>query len=228
MTSTETTLRLFAQAQVAAGSASYSEIQPPAWSAGALRWARATDNWHNASGHGSYVDCRPCADAAGTDPDADILLRIYLPHAAGTDPNVETGQVVGYIAASDGVHVAVTGYLDAAIGTIRMWSIDTGDPPAGWTECDATGDGNVTGLAGTFPVARKTDDDDFDTVGATGNIGQKSHYHGLNKDATPPAVAYVDIEEGSYDTVYLSTSTVEHLPPWCVVRFIERYDNSTS
>ena len=228
MSSTETILRRFAQAQVVAAVASHSEIQPPVAPCGALGWARATDSWHAAAGHGSYVDCQPCADAAGTDLDTDILLRIYLPRAPATDPNVEVDQVIGYVAAADGVHVAVTGYLDDAIGTIRMWSIDTGDPPAGWTECDSTGDGNVTGLAGTFPVAKKADDEDFDTVGNTGNTGQKSHCHALAKDASSPPCGKIDIEEGTWQTVELSIQPTDHLPPWCVVRFIERYDNSAS
>jgi len=228
MTSTDPILRRFTQASLVAAAASHTDIQPPLWPTGSLGWAKAAGSWHNVAGHGSYVDCRPCADAAGGDPQTDILLRIYLPRAPGTDPNVEADQVIGYVAASDGVHVAVTGYLDAAIGTIRMWSIDTGDPPAGWTECDSSGDGNVTGLEGTFPVAKKAADSDFDTVGETGNLGGKTHCHALARDASSPPCGSVHVDEGAWQTTYLSVSTADHLPPWCVVRFIERYDNSAT
>jgi hypothetical protein len=231
MTSADHVLRRWAQAQVAAGAASHEGIQPPTWPAGALRWAKATDNWTNVAGHGSYVDCRPCADAAGTGADSDILLRIYLPRAPGTDPNVETDQVIGYVAATDGVHVAMTAYLDDVIGTIKMWAFDTADPPIGWTECISGGTPGrsaptVGGLEGTFPVAKKAGDADFDTVGDTGNLGTKTHCHSILRDATTPPCGETTIDEGTWQTVDLSIQPTDHLPPWCVVRFIERYDNS--
>lgn len=187
---------------------------------GQIYWAKATANWHNAAGNGCYVDCNPCADAAGTSPDTGTTLRVYLPRCGASDPNVEADQVIGYTSGADGSYVAATGYLDAAIGTIRMWSLNTGDPPAGWSECDSGGAGNVTGLAGRFPRGK----DSGLAVGDTG--GTTQHCHAMYREVASPPCPDVQIDEAPYNTIHLSAGQTSHLPPWCVVRFIERYDNS--
>jgi len=186
---------------------------------GRISWAKATTNWHNVTGNGSYVDCHPCEDAAGTNPDTGTTLRIYLPRSNGSDPNVVADQVIGYTSAAGESLVAATGHLDAAIGTIRMWTVNTGDPPPGWQDCD-TWLGSVD-MRGRFPVGKG----DGDTVGDHG--GTTEHCHALERDAyPPPPCGYVQIDEGTWQSMYLSTSVVDHQPPYCVLRFIERYDNS--
>jgi len=203
----------------------YAYIQPPIVG-GELLWAKAKYNWSNQSGNGSYVECNPCADHEGANADTGVAIRIYLPRATDTDPNVVAGQVIGYSKAANGISVAATGYLDDAIGTIKMWSKNTGDPPDGWSECDGNGTGTILGLEGTFPVAKKSGDTDFGTVGDTGNLGVKTHCHAIVRDDPYPPCANTWIDEGQYESTSLSINTANHLPPWCVVRFIERIDNS--
>ena len=190
-------------------------------------WAKAKYNWTNAAGNGSYALCNPCSDHEGSDLDTETEFKVYLPRATNTDPNVVANQVIGYTTAANGIYVATTGYLDDAIGTIKMWSINTGNPPAGWSECDTNGSGNVRGLEGTFPVAKKSGDADFGTVGGTGNLNKKVHCHTISRDDPYPPCANTWIDEGQYESTSLSINTANHLPPWCVVRFIERIDNSS-
>jgi hypothetical protein len=205
------------------GPAAYSHIQPPA-EGGELLWAKALENWHNHPGNGSFVRCRPCADHEGAGADGDAAVTVYLPRATNTDPNVVADQVIGYRRAANGINVAATGHLDDAIGTVKMWSIDTGDPPPGWSECGSGGAGNITKLEGRFPLAKVPGDPNFGAVGRWG--GYTQHCHQLELDAESPPCDDIWITEGTYQTRSISTKTADHMPPWCVVRFIERIDNS--
>jgi len=187
--------------------------------AGGVAWAKAHGNWHNHSGNGSFVNCYRCADAEGANPQTGSSICVYLPRVGGSDPNVEHDQVIGYTTAADGTYVAVTGYLDAVIGTVRMWTVNSADPPPGWRDCD-TWLGSID-MRGRFPVGKG----DGDTVGDHG--GSTEHCHVLQRNAYPtPPCGYTQIDEGTWQSIYLSTNVADHRPPYCVLRFIERYDNS--
>ncbi len=220
------------QADVAALAAAYPHIQPPSSATLDLRWASASDRWRNRTGNGSYVDCQPCADHSGSGAVAGVTIRIYLPRTLGCDPNVEPGGVLGYLPAAGGVYVAVTGHEDAMIGTVRMWAISAGDPPLGWTECKNYGTSGrpnpIVNMTGTFPVGQDANDSDFDTVAVRNGQGVKEHCHAISIDAENPPCGSTNIDTGTWETREMSSQKANHLPPWTVVRFIERYDNSAN
>lgn len=88
--------------------------------------------------------------------------------------------------------------LDDPIGTVKLWIGEAGRIPGGWREYD--------GLQGRFPVGYLSGDADFGIAGGAG--GTRSHAHGAAGNAE------VGIAVGATET---------HLPPYRVVRFIERY-----
>jgi len=212
----------------AEGSAA-AAIQPPAPPQAPLRWMKAACNWVNLPGNGSYVRAWACADADGADADAGVRLKVKLPRTPGADPNVVTDQVIGCLAAADGSLVAVTGYLDAPIGTVRLWTADAIDPPPGWTECIYGGtpgrpSARAEYLQGAFPRGRDPTDPAADAVAMHG--GQDMHCHTLTRNQPAESCSTVQINEGTWMSILLGLTAESNLPPWCVVRFIERYDNS--
>ena len=106
-----------------------------------------------------------------------------------------------------------------------MWSVNTGDPPAGWSECNAGGSGNVTNLEGRFPVGKYASYSDWDTVNKSGGTRARDHCHAMQKDASSPPCTAITILEGSGISRGISMAKTIS-PPYCVVRFIERIDNS--
>jgi hypothetical protein len=225
---------LLAQSQAArtfARSAALSHLQPPeapppAGAGATLCWAKAVNVWKNKTGNGSYVESYACADRTGANP-VETVIRIYLPRSPGRDPNIVNDQVFAYIVDAAEDNVAVAGYLDDAIGTVKLWS-KTGTLPAGWVDC-APGNGasgTVEALAGSSPVGLKSGDSDFGTLGNYGNQGRKTHAHALQKNQPDPPATPVWFENGTYPTIAVNSALTNHLPPWCVVRFIERIDNS--
>ena len=218
-------LSRLAQAAESAAQSVLAHIQP-ALSDDVLLWAKAQSDWCNGVGNGSYVECHPCADHTGSDADTAVTLRVYLPRATNTDPNVVTDQVIGYRRATGGIYVAATGYLDDAIGTIKMWSVKTGDPPAGWGECISTGSATVTGLEGRFPVGKCSSHSDLDEVGKYAGDPSKGHCHAMQLEQSSPPCTFVTILQGSGSSKKISMAKTTS-PPYCVVRFIERIDNSS-
>jgi hypothetical protein len=207
-----------------------AEAPPAAAPGGTLSWAKAAAGWRNAAGNDSYVDAYPCDDRSGANArSSGNTIRIYLPRPPGQDPNVLLNQVVGYIADAAGANIAAVGYLDDAIGTVKLWS-KTGTLPAGWVDCAPNTGASppVQALAGSFPVGLKSGDSDFGTLGNSGNQDRKTHAHNLERDVytPPPPANSVYVTEGQYETARLNMELCNHLPPWCVVRFIERIDNS--
>lgn len=198
-------------------SAVYDSIQPAVSSPATtlVAWAKASSSWHNETGNGSYVDCYPCADPTGAEADTSRTVRVILPRGPGRDPNVTADQMIGYLAGAGGVNTAVTGHLDDAIGTVKLWRL-SGDPPAGWQDYAA--------LRGRFPAGHLAGDADFGTLEGEG--GAALHCHAIQRDpaSTPCGTTFVD--EGTWDTTVLGIAENKALPPYRVVRFIERIDNS--
>ena len=219
-----------ARAEANAASALVSHLQPAeagsVAEAGTLLWAKAWGTWRNVAGNASYVDAWPCADKAGASP-VTPTIRIYLPRTPGTDPNVVMNQVLAYIVDGAGENIAVAGYLDEGIGSVKIWSKTTA-LPAGWVECAPyTGASTMMWpLAGSFPVGKKAGDADFATQGNSGNAGRKTHSHDLVRDPADPPALPVSLVEGQWSSLSIGAELANHLPPWCVVRFIERIDNS--
>ena len=144
-----------------------------------LRWAKATAKWTNNSGNGSTVTCNECTDRDGTlrldDDDNPIPITIYLPRPDGgpkkaTDPNVQTGDVIGYIFDEEGDPICVTDVNDDAIGSVKFWNDVLGNIPRGWRR--------MTGAEGRFLVATGAGEPpEFDpsVLGSSG--GNTKHKH---------------------------------------------------
>lgn len=127
-----------------------------------MLWAVATGNWTNNTGNDSYVDCDKASDRAGTLTSGSV--RVYLPRSSGSDPNVRTGDVIGYLLDAAGDAIVATDVNDDPIGTIKLWDYDPADLsnpiPGGWTE--------ATELQGLVPVGFKPGDSRFDPIDTTG------------------------------------------------------------
>ena len=102
-------------------------------SATTVLWGKAQAVWVNASGNGSYVSCKTVTNKAG-DGEAGSAFNVYLPRTGTQDPNVQVGDVIGYILDANGVAVCVTDYLDAKIGTVGMFNGAWVDSPVGWNK----------------------------------------------------------------------------------------------
>lgn len=123
---------------------------------GALRPATTTANWVN--GAPPTVAC--------TDDETGEAITVDLPRTMPGDPNVRSGAPLYYMVASDGRKVAMTAYMDDAIGTLKAFNAD-GDPYDGWRHHEASG--------GRFVPNYLAGDEDHPTTGASG--GTKRHTH---------------------------------------------------
>ena len=131
-----------------------------------VTWAKALDDWTNAAGNGSYVDCYPCDDKDGTTVNTVSSIKVWLPRNGQTkDPNIRQDAIIPVRLAEDGNYVCVGDYLDEPIGAWKIWHSTT--IPAGWQLATAFG--------GRFLVGYDAADADHDTVGETG--GADTHTH---------------------------------------------------
>jgi len=96
---------------------------------------------HPAVALGDYTPGAPCAVAVQLCADwagggrHGAALVCMLPYTTGNFPNVRSGDVIGVLPYEHGCAnavVAVTGYLDDPIGTIKAWDGDPGDIADGW------------------------------------------------------------------------------------------------
>jgi len=116
-------------------------------------------------------------------------------------PNIQDEQVFPFEAVTETGKIVPNGsVMDDPIGTVKLW-ITSDDPPPGWRE--------YSGLEGRFPVGQDTGDTDFDTLGETG--GAKTHTHTTGSSGGDAS--------GQPD----ASEAADHVPPYRVVRFIERY-----
>lgn len=196
------------------------QLGPPP--AGSLAWGQAVMNWARNAGD-PYALCNPCDDRLGANPDTAATVRVYLPASPGRDPNVVAGQVIGYVpgptvligATPTPTATAVAGYLDDAIGTVKMWT-STLAVPAGWEE--------YAGMQGRFPVGYKSGDASFGTLESTGGSAEHCHAIQRNPASTPCGSTFID--EGTWNTMMIGIANRTAYPPFRVVKFIRRMDNS--
>jgi len=131
-----------------------------------VTWAKALDDWTNAAGNASYVDCYPCDDKDGTTVNTLESIKVWLPRNGQTkDPNIRKDAIIPVRLAEDGNYVCVGDYLDEVIGAFKIWHSTT--IPAGWQL--------ATGFGGRFLVGYDATDTDHDAVGETG--GASTHTH---------------------------------------------------
>lgn len=89
---------------------------------GQIRWARATTNWYNVGSQGChycYVKEISSCGAPTVPPGPE--LRVYLPSDQRGHPNIEADNTLAFVEMANGDYICVTDYLDAPIGTVRMY-----------------------------------------------------------------------------------------------------------
>jgi hypothetical protein len=130
---------------------------------------------------------------------------VQSPIVRARQPNVQQNQVIQVtLDRVDGNFHGDGGYLDDPIGTVKLWVGYTYNTqlniPSGWRE--------LTRLQGKFPVGFKLNDSTFGDLSWNG--GTMTHTHGLGSGSGTGT--------GSY-----GQQAANHLPPYQVMVFIERY-----
>jgi len=144
-----------------------------------------------------YVRVNPCDGAGGTNPTTEIV-NVKLPVTLNHDPNLVTDDVVAYAITTSGEYVCASAYQDAAFGTIQMQQSTAA--PAGWEY--------LTNMKDRMPIGAGAD---F-TIGGSG--GSTSHNHDQ-----------VGTDGGG--TAASQFTDRSNMPPYRIVGFIVRLDNST-
>jgi len=122
-----------------------------------LKWAYATADWVNGALNTSKVVCEAATGKDGASAGGGTF-DVWLPRPSGSlDPNVRQGNIVVYMLDEAGLRIAVTGYLDDCIKTIKVWGGTAADIRPGWRLCD--------GFDGTPDLREKF------VVGAYGDSG---------------------------------------------------------
>ena len=147
-------------------------------------WAVASENWINAAGNGSYVNCHPCVDSAGTGEDTDVDFKVYLPRNGSTqDPNVVNDAVIPYLYDATGIRVCQGAYLDGTIAkSVQIW-----EGAHATLAADKPGWAIWTRLEGLSPIFWKTGDDDY---GCLANTGGFTWHGGTENNHDPHCVAH--------------------------------------
>ena len=176
----------------------------------------------------------------------DIEFRVSLPCPKSKHPNIVAGQLfrVQFVAGqAEGLNQSTLvpvsdGYIDEPIGCYRAHvdpcgdDLTNGSVPQGWALADGTENsfvngGNAVDLRGRFIVGvedRVSPPSHSDTNYTQGNTGgTKTHSHAINGTIDGLDKDGFDDYTATYET---TTDTVNHVPPWVAVYWIERLDNS--
>lgn len=149
-----------------------------------LKWCKAKYDWESTEApEVPYVDTNPCMNKDGEEVDETRTVRVYLSPQGHGDPNVRTGEVLGYRVDTNGDAICVTSYMDDRIGTVVMWTkglYEPADIPGGWYICD--GENGTVNLRERFVVGWKADSDDHGQLGALGGSATMT-----DSDHTVPA-----------------------------------------
>ena len=149
--------------------------QPVRWGICQANWTYTGGVYPSQGGH-ARVTVKECDDSVGTNPHGDNIV-VYLPKNASGDPNLVAGDVLAFVLATNGTPVCVSSYMDDPIGTVKMFTGNSGQVRPGWA-CMGGGNeskhlnGNSWNMEGKF--ARHSCSDGL--VGTTG--GSDTHNHG--------------------------------------------------
>ena len=207
-----------------------------------LVWAEAKQNWSEVTGGATWDDwrvkCFPLGgDAPGGSPDEEDERIVHFPYQPFGHPNVVDGDLVGTITVG-GYHWCVTGYLDARIQTIRMWSGAINAIPVGWQLCDGDYDPQgvpVPDLSGRFIVGYDAADADYDAIGDTGGVKTRTLTHAQHRHALYQCV--YGRSDGTLNVAYQAYTAyetqdphtnVDLRPPFYTLAYIIRVDNSVA
>lgn len=192
-----------------AGSGAASAVSSPS-----IYWAKAQAKWHNAANNSSYVSAKVCNDKDGTG-ETGTAFAVYLPRAAGTDPNVRSGNVVGYVVDSNGKKIAITDVSDDPIGTVKMWNLSASTIRGGWRKLPYTDYATKR----KYPRAATADGEVGDSTGAESHNHTVGYTTGFNVARGGSDALVAGISSGS------ATTSTENLTPLSFgIYFIERYE----
>jgi len=194
-----------------------NEGMPVEWirgrASGQLQWALAMADWEwddvearawPAQPNVGRVSCRLAHDRFGAAA-APPNFYVYLIGTREKDPNVHTGDVLGFIEDENGLKIAVApDGLDAKIGSVKIWTGTFANIPPGWV--------HYTGLAGRVPFGLSTSDCLYTTQGDTGGLHPiRPKEHRDDEPATCNQVWWTDCNS----TPYYETSwgIDDHDPP---------------
>jgi hypothetical protein len=203
----------------------YIAIGPKGVDPSKVRYGVCTTAWIKASGNDpAYVMVKEVADRQQTSGTGDTL-QVWLlgtktsgsPGTSFGDPNLEAGNMIAFVKATDGEFVCVSDYMDDKIGTVKM-SIDVPGGPKnvvasqGWeimdgvsnsskgSGYDAVGNSSSPPIplsdgpnAGRFPMGTKLP---FGTKHGAGEVGggrciaQKQLKHGHKLESSDPIFVF--------------------------------------
>jgi len=192
-----------------------------------------SDWWITSSDLVPTVTANPCTDHTGIETyDGSqawlpaVQIVVGLPRAPAMDPMIRTGDVFQYAPVNNGTRSGVpfyaTGpYLDAKLGTVRLWTGSIANIPRGWAIMNGI-NGTAADLRGRFVVgydgrtsSLPPHTDAAYSMHATG--GAKTHTHanhgtGANFNFTGSTTAVIGNTHDGPD----------HRPPWYCLAYIER------
>lgn len=138
-------------------------LNPGGGGAAVLGWARAVSDWVYDVDNDSYVDCK--ITTSRTDATSDLgNIRVYLPRTAYRDPNVRSGEIIGYLLDDNDEATCITDYLDDMLTVVKGW-MDPDNIPPGWELV----------YEGLMIFGYKEGDPLFGTPGDTGGGIQHTH-----------------------------------------------------
>ena len=118
------------------GGVDWSIVELHSTIAGGL-WGKATQNWLNNPGNGSYVPVNPCDDRNGSNVDTSTEIYVYLPrNGLEYDPNIIADSIIPFDIVNAGIDpfegVCTGFYLDGKIDESHALILNGGTVPEGW------------------------------------------------------------------------------------------------
>lgn len=174
----------------------------PGGTGDSLKWWKADGAWQwlpDYEDEIGYAVGRDCASMYGG-TQALTTSRVYVVSTKATDPNIQSGDVLGWLPDPDGYKISVHGGRDEKIGSVKIWTAphEGDDPietiPGGWAFYGA--------LSGLFPVGAKVDSPDY-SPGMTGGLHPiRPHQHESTEPESSTATWKFDQETNKdwYDT----------------------------
>ena len=146
-------------------------------------WVLTMQRWSKAAGQPhAYVWVRQC-DIAGVVVWGPYI-RLWLPDAAGQQPNVIAGEVLAAARMIDGTYSCTSDYLDEQFGVVDWFTGTVADIRPGWQLADGTN--GTADLSERFVVCLDQDGGPLDN-GNENAIGETGghRWHGKNENNHP-------------------------------------------
>jgi len=168
-----------------------------------VRWAKATAEWTwdsiDAVGQAVCVDVD---DIYGNNPGA-TTARVYIRATSGQDPNVQTDDIIGWMADTTDTRVCVSGGWDDKIGTIKI--LEPGKSvPGGWVE--------YTALSCKFPVGASATVTEYNEGSSGGSHPIRPKAHSNSEPSTSTSIINTDWTGDWYDTAWMLDDITLNVP----------------